>query len=241
MILVVGETYDSLLGLRACMDEVDAIPSLILDLPSMKGKIGKAEVVAITGGTSDYLSLASTLKAINMFHPSAVFCLGEATSLSTLLRVGDIVIGNRSFCHGISFDAFGLAYGVIPGLKGYYYSDLNLARMAEAIGLKMKGVTVTRGDILSGEKKIVDQEDLSSMILRRYASFGRLVAYDCATAGSAIACTIEKVPFLPIRAITYVPAEGADGLMRERRMALLANEKCGKIIASMIKEGGLDA
>jgi hypothetical protein len=47
MILVVGETYDSLLGLRSLMSEVDAIPSLVLDLPSMKGKIGKEEVIAI--------------------------------------------------------------------------------------------------------------------------------------------------------------------------------------------------
>ena len=240
MILVVGETYDSLLGLRSMMDEVEAIPSLVLDFPSMRGRIGSEEVVAVTGGTSDYFSLMSTSKAIQLYRPRAVFSLGEASSLSHMLHIKDIVIGNRVFVHGVNFDAYGLAYGAIPGLKPHYYSDIELARKAEEIGSRLPEVTVTRGDILSGEKKIVDQEEMSSLILRRYASAGRLLAYDCSTAGSAIACEIEKIPFLPLRAITYDPTEGEDGLMRERRMSLLGNVNAGTLLAHLIKEGGLD-
>ena len=241
MILVVGETYDSLLGLRSLMKDVEAIPSLTLDLPNMKGRVGGEEVVAITGGTSDYLSLLSTVKAIQTYHPRAVFSIGEATSLSTLLHVGDIIIGNRIFLHGVNFDAYGLAYGVIPGFKPYFYSDLDMARRAEEIGQKISDITVTRGDILSGEKKIIDQEELSAMILRRYASVGRLLAYDCVTAGSAIACANEKIPYLPLRAITYVPTEGEDGLMRERRISLESNVDVAKLLVALVKEGGFGA
>ena len=241
MILVVGETYDSLLGLRSLLSEVDAIPSLTLDLPSMKGKIGDEEVVAITGGTSNYLSLASTLKAILLYHPRAVFSIGEASSLSPLLHVGDIVIGNRVYLHGVNFDAYGLAYGTIPGFKEYFYTDIQLARIAEEIGLKIHDITVSRGDILSGEKKIIDQEEFSSLILRRYASMGRLIAYDCVSAGSAIACANEKIPYLPLRAVTYVPQEGEDGLMRERRISLESNVNVAKLLVAIIKEGGLPA
>ena len=241
MILVVGETYDSLLGLRSLMSEVDAIPSLVLDLPSMKGKIGKEEVIAITGGTSNYLSLLSTSKAIDKYQPKAVFSLGEASALSQLLHIGDIIVGNRLFLHGVNFEAYGLAYGTIPGFKPHFYSDLTLARIAEEIGLKMHGITVTRGDILSGEKKITDQREFSTLILRRYASSGHLLAYDCCSTGSAIACANAKIPYLPLRAVTYIPTEGEDGLMRERRMSLQSNLDVAKLLVRLVREGGLES
>lgn len=241
MILVVGETYDSLLGLRSLLKDVEAIPSLVLDLPAMRGRIGGEEVVAITGGTSDYLSLLSTAKAIDAYHPRAVFSIGEATALSTLLHVGDIIIGNRIFLHGVNFVAYGLAYGTIPGFQPYFFSDIDLARKAEEIGQNVSGITVTRGDILSGEKKIIDQVELSALVLRRYASSGRLLAYDCVSAGSAIACANEKIPYLPLRAITYLPVEGEDGLMRERRISLQSNVDVAKLLVALVKEGGLSA
>lgn len=241
MILVVGETYDSLLGLRALLSDVEAIPSLVLDLPAMKGRIGGEELVAITGGTTNYLSLLSTSKAIDKYHPRAVFSIGEATSLSTLLHIGDIVIANRCYLHGVNFNAHGLVYGVIPGLPQFYYSDINLARRAEEIGQKISGITVSRGDVLSGEKKIIDQEEMSALILRRYASSGHLLAYDCCSAGSAIACINEKIPYLPLRAVTYLPVEGEDGLMRERRLSLQSNIDVAKLLVALVKEGGFEA
>ena len=240
MILIVGETYDSLLGLRNLLDEVEAIPPLTLDLPSMKGKLQGEEIVAITGGTSNYLSLLSTARAIDLYHPRAVFSMGEATSLSPLLHLGDIVIGNRIYLHGVNFDAYGLPYGAIPGFKPYFYSDIDLARKAEEMGLSISDITVIRGDVLSGEKKIVEQEELSALLLRRYASSGHLAAYDCMSAGCVIACANAKIPYLPLRAITYLPMEGEDGLMRERRISLTSNVNVAKLLVALIKEGGLE-
>ena len=235
MILVVGETYDSLLGLRSLLGKTDGIEPLVNDLPGFIGKFGEEEIVAVTGGTSDYLSLLSTEKAILLYKPRLVVCLGEATSLSPLLKLGDIVIGNRLYIHGVNFGATGLPYGSIPGFKSFFFSDINFARKAEDVALKHTALRAIRGDVLSGEKKIVEQDEFTSILLRRYASSAHLLCYDCTSGGVALACQVEKIPFLPLKAITYLPLEGEEGMLKERRIALTANEGCARLLLEILR------
>lgn len=236
MILVLGETYDALLGVRALLGESDASPSMANNMPAFQGKAFGEDLIGITCGSSDYLSLMVASKAINRYHPDLVIHLGESSALSPRLKVGDIVVGNRIFLHGVNFIEQGLPYGAIPGYQPYFYSDIALARLAENVGVRMPTLRVLRGDILSGEKKIIDQEEFAAILLRRYASSGHLLAYDLTSGGIALACTEEKVPFLPIKAITYVPLEGQEGLMKERRMSLSGNENVARLLFAVLKE-----
>ena len=239
MIGVIGETYDSLLGLRVLMDNHGADEaSLVMDLPVFKGEIYGQEVLCCAGGTSNYLSLASCLKVIDKYHPEAVFVIGEASALSPLLHIGNVVGANRVYIHGANFHALGLPYGTIPGFDPYFFSSIELARQFDDIARDISDVSYGRGDIISGEKKITDQEEFTSIILRRYASKTHLRSYDCNSAGVAMACKLSNVPFLPLRAITYLPMEGSDGLLRERRIALEANDYVAALIAGYCKAKG---
>ena len=235
MILVVGETYDSLLGLRTLLGSSDGIEPVVNDLPGFIGKLGEEDVVGLTGGTSDYLSLVSTTKAILRYKPRLVVAFGESSSLSPLLNLGDIVIGNRCFIHGINFAATGLPYGAIPGFKSFFFSDIDFARKAEEVALKHTTFHAIRGDILSGERKIVDQEEFTTILLRHYASSAHILSYDCTSGGIALACQIEKIPFLPLRAVTYLPLDGDEGVFRERRVALKGNEDAAKLLAEILR------
>lgn len=236
MIAVLGETYDSLLGLRKAMDGgvSEDRPSLVLDLPVFQGKIRGADVICVTSGTTNYLSLSSALLTIEHYHPEMIFVIGEASALSPLLHLGDIVIGNRIYVHGVNFHSQGLPYGTIPGLQPFIYSSIELARKMEELSSAMGSVSLMRGDIISGEKKVVDQEEFVSMVLRRYASKNHLAGYDCTSGGVAIACEIKKVPFLPLRAVTYVPYEGEDGQLKERRMSLVGNASVATLLRAFI-------
>lgn len=239
MILVIGETYDSLLGLRSLLGETDGIEPLVNDLPGFIGKLHNEDVVAITGGTSDYLSAISTTKAILRYKPRAVFSFGESSAISPLLKLGDLVIGNRVYIHGVNFGATGLDYGAIPGFKPYLFSDIDLARKMENLSIRQTTITATRGDILSGEKKIVDQDEFATIWLRRYSKSGHLLCYDCNSGGVALSCHIEKVPFLPLKAITYLPVEGDEGVFKERRIALRANVDAAKLLVEFHKREGV--
>ena len=236
MIAILGETYDSLLGLRKSMDHgySEDEPSLVLDLPIFKGHIQGREVVCVTSGTTNYLSLASALSTIEKYHPSEMFVLGEASALSPLLHLGDIVIGNRVFIHGVNFHSQGLAYGTIPGFQPFIYSSIELARTMEGLSASMGDIALMRGDIISGEKKIVDQEEFTSMILRRYAGKNHLCGYDCNSGGVALACQMRSIPFLPLRAVTYIPYEGEDGQIKERRMSLVGNASVATLLRAYL-------
>lgn len=236
MILVLGETYDALLGVRALLGETIASPAMANDMPAFKGEAFGEEVIGITCGSTDYLSLLVASKAIMLYKPDLVISLGESAALSPRLRLGDIVIGNRVFFHGVNFIEQGLPYGAIPGYQPHFYSDIGLARLAEGVGVRMPTLRVLRGDILSGEKKIVDQEEFASILLRRYASMGHLLCYDLNSAGIALACKDGNVPYLPLKAITYVPLEGQEGVLRERRISLTANEEVARLLFAILKE-----
>ncbi len=236
MIAVFGETYDSLLGLRKIMDGGVSRdePSLVLDLPIFKGRIQGHEVICVTSGTTNYLSLASALLTIEKYHPSEAFVLGETSALSPLLHLGDIVIGNRIFIHGVNFHSQGLPYGTIPGFQPFIYSSIDLARTMESLSSSMSDISLMRGDIISGEKKIVDQEEFVSLVLRRYAGKNHLCGYDCNSGGVAIACEMKKIPFLPLRAVTYIPYEGEDGQLMERRMSLVGNASVATLLRAYL-------
>lgn len=236
MILVLGETYDSLLGLHSLIGKSDGIESLVNDLPGFIGEYNGEPIVGVSSGTSDYLSAISTTKAIERYKPRMIFSLGESSSISSLLKLGDLVIGNRIFIHGVNFASSGVAYGAIPGFNPHYFSDITLARIAEETAMGMGEIRATRGDILSGEKKIVDQEEFTSIFLRHYGSMGHLLCYDCTSGGVALASTIAKVPFLPIKAITYLPLEGEEGVLKERRISLNANINAAKLILEILKQ-----
>ena len=236
MILVFGETYDSLLGLRALLGETVASPSMANNMPAFEGEAFGEKILGITCGSSNYLSLLVAEKAILSYKPDLVVSLGEASSLSPRLKLGDIVVGNRLYFRGVDFTEQGLPYGAIPGYAAYFFSDIDAARNAESIGTKMPSLRVLRGDILSGEKKIVEQEEFASQLLAHYASNSHMLAYDCNSAGIALACKEENVPYLPLRSITYLPLEGDEGALRERRMSLQANQDSARLLLAFLKE-----
>ena len=238
MILVIGETYDSLLGLRSLLGESDGIEPLVNDLPGFIGKLNGEDIVGVTGGTSNYLASISTTKAILRYHPRLVVSFGETSAISPLLKLGDLVIGNRLYIHGINFAATGLPYGAIPGFQPYFFSDIDFARKVETIALKHTTLRATRGDILSGDKKIVEQEEFTNIWLSHYSSSGHLIAYDCTSGGIALSCQIEKVPYLPLKAVTYLPLEGDEGVFKERRIALSGNADAAKLLYELLKRVG---
>lgn len=141
-----------------------------------------------------------------------VICAGAAGGLSSLLAVGDIVIGPETVEYDIR-NHFGP-----PLLPKFAASESTLRHYQEQVANTSWDFNVHFGVIASGDQDVVDEE-VQRVIIERTGA----VAVAWEGAGGAKACKFSDVPFVEIRGISDVADSSAPSDFVENLPCVMSN------------------
>ncbi|MBE6598069.1 MAG: 5'-methylthioadenosine/adenosylhomocysteine nucleosidase [Ruminococcaceae bacterium] len=201
------------LGIIGAMKiEVDAIAAALTEkkteicggIEYITGKIGECEVVCAVCGVGKVFAAMCAQAMIIRFAPDAVVNTGVGGSLTRELSIGDIAVSSTVVQHDMDTSALGDPVGLISGLDLVHLSaDDELCNKIIAILGKM-GINCRRGTIASGDQFVCDGA-VKAKIVERFSAIA------CEMEGAAIGqvCTVNRVPFCVIRAISDNADTGA--------------------------------
>lgn len=198
------------IAIIAAMDEeVESIKKIMADisvkeiyeLKFITGKINEKAVVLAKSGVGKVNAARTTQVLIYNFDIEYVINVGTAGSLNSNIEIGDLVIAEKLVQHDFDITGFGHEKGYITNIGKYFYSDKSLIEIAKLTIEKMNekfnqhlGIIAT-GDIfvqdMNVKDKIKEEFNADSVEME----------------GAAIAqvCTLDRVPFIVIRAISDKP------------------------------------
>ena len=195
------------IGIIAAMnEEVEAIKKLMIDisieqiyeLQFITGKINEKDIVLVKCGVGKVNAARATQILIDNFDLEYVINVGTAGSLNEEIEIGDIVIAEKLVQHDFDVTAAGREKGYITDTGKYFYSDKSLIEKAiqeiDEDFSQFIGIIAT-GDIFVQDIRVKDG------IVEEFNA-------DCVEMeGAAIAqvCTLDKIPFVVIRAISDKP------------------------------------
>ena len=180
---------------------VDISVKEIYELQFITGKINEKAVVLAKCGVGKVNAARTTQVLIDNFDIEYVINVGTAGSLNSNIEIGDLVIAEKLVQHDFDITGFGHEKGYITNIGKYFYSDESLIEIAKLTIEKMNekfnqhlGIIAT-GDIFVQDMNVKDKikEDFN--------------ADSVEMEGAAIAqvCTLDRVPFIVIRAISDKP------------------------------------
>lgn len=198
-IAIIAAMNEEVESIKKLMDDISV--KEIYDLQFITGKINQKEVVLVKCGVGKVNAARTTQVLIDKFNIEYVINVGTAGSLNDNIEIGDVVIAEKLLQHDFDVTAGGHEKGYISGIGKYFYSDISLTEKAK---ITMKQIneefmqylgTIATGDIF------VQEIDVKNKIKEEFG-------VDCVEMeGAAIAqvCTLDKVPFIVIRAISDKP------------------------------------
>lgn len=204
----------------------NATQHTLSDLIYYSGTLNSKEYIVIKSGIGKVNAARVTQLIIDKLDIEYIVNVGVAGSLNDELEIGDIVIAKELVQHDFDTTAFGDEKGFITGSGKIFSSDLKLVEKYKNNILKYKddykifiGI-IASGDIFCTEK---------SMKEKIHSKFNA----DCVEMeGAAIAqvCTLNKVPFVVIRAISDKP--NGKNQMDYNEFASLAAKRCADLVLS---------
>jgi len=198
------------IGIIAAMDEeIERIKELMKDinikeiyeLQFILGKINEKDIVLVKCGVGKVNAARTTQILIDNFDLEYIINVGTAGGLNEKIEIGDIVIAEKLVQHDFDVTAAGREKGYITDTGKYFYSDKELIKKAkiamQEINERFSSFigTIATGDIFVQDMEVKDR------IKKEFDA-------DCAEMeGAAIAqvCTLDKIPFIVIRAISDKP------------------------------------
>lgn len=226
------------IGIIGAMDiEVQALKKLMDDVKIDKissvdfysGKISGVDTIVAAAGIGKVNAAVCAQTMILKYAPDAVINTGVAGGLSPELGIGDIALAEEVAEHDMDTSAVGDEIGFISGInKVYMECDKKLISLmqsaAENIGLKVR-----RGIIVSGDQFISEQSQRDKIL----ESFDAIAA-EMEGASIGHVCTMNKVPFAVLRAIS--DGANSDSVMDYPAFAKMAAANSIKIITYMLGE-----
>ncbi len=198
------------IGIIAAMDEeIASIKGLMKNIEVQKvyelqfiiGKINNKDVVLVKCGVGKVNAARTTQILIDKFELDYIINVGTAGGLKEEIEIGDIVIADKLVQHDFDITAGGHEKGYISNLGKYFYSDKNLVEKAKITMQKMNEKfnqfigTIATGDIF------VQEVNMKNKIKTKFDA----CCVEMESAAVAQVCTLDKVPFIIIRAISDKP------------------------------------
>jgi adenosylhomocysteine nucleosidase len=195
-----------------------------------QGKIEDRDVVAMPTGVGKARTAASVQFLLDHFPVEAIVFTGVAGAINPDLKIGDIVICQRTVQH--DFDAGGK--GILVDMRTPWFdADPGLvelaARASRDLGL---GDRVRMGVVLTGDQTIIDSQKRKWL----WQNFQG----DCVEmegAATALVCSLNEVPFVLIRAISDFADESAREDFR-RTMSQAAIDSATLVLGMLGKSEG---
>ena len=156
---------------------------------------GNCQVLVILTSKGKVNVAMTVSDMLNDVRPDAVFVIGTASSLTSSMLPGSIIVGSH-FCYYDVCYGIGTDYGRYPSEPSYYHScDRIVSRMIDV------GLFFHQGLVLSGDK-LIDTRPAAKKMLSR---FSKAKAFDMDSTVVAQVCHKNSVPFVSVRVIDDVP------------------------------------
>lgn len=196
LIGIIGALELEIEALKELMD--GARVETVSSVDFYRGSINGREVVVAAAGVGKVNAAVCAQTMILKYSPDLVINIGVAGGLSPELKIGDIAIADAVVEHDMDTTATGEPLGYIYGIEAVEMPcDKKTADMLESAVSSVGDIYVQRGIIASGDQFISTQEQRNKIIY----NFGAIAA-EMEGASIGHVCTMNKVPFAVLRAIS---------------------------------------
>jgi adenosylhomocysteine nucleosidase len=141
-------------------------------------------------------SMVTTL-LISYYNPDIIINIGSAGSISSLLKIKDIIIPNKTSYYDVDVRMFNYSIGQIPKYPRFFFVNAELLVIAKQcihkLNYKFKSGLIVTGDSFVHKKHI---------LLSIIKHFPSAIAIDMESTAIAQVCYNFKKPILIIRAIS---------------------------------------
>ncbi len=172
----------------------------IFDLKFYEGIISNTRCILVKCGVGKVNAARATQILIDHIKIDYIFNVGVAGGISSNLKVGDIVIGERLVQHDFDITAFNHEKGYIPEIGVYINSDEYLYKLANNVLKDEQKMNVFSGVIASGDI-FCTEFNMSKNINKKFNA----LCVEMEGASIAQICYLSHIPFLIIRSISDTP------------------------------------
>lgn len=232
-----GKEDDSMIGIIAAMEEElqllkDALgvaeAEKICGIDFFVGHIEENEIVLSLCGVGKVNSSMAATLLIDHFGVDFIINTGIAGGVCGV-QPRDILIASSLMYHDVDAEAFGYAYGQVPGMPKYYTPSLEYTLQIKKI-LHILGVPYKEGVIYSGDSFIHQLDSLKRV------ETNCICATEMEGASIAQVCVKSSIDFLVIRYISDLvghPSQITDYKSFESEMANRSSEICLEILKKL--------
>ena len=171
------------------------------DLKFYVGDIGNRRFALVLCGMGKVNAARTTQALIDNYHPDYVINCGVAGGISDVVKIGDIVVGEKLVQYDFDLTAFGREKGEVSDKVGkFIHSDKSLVEKAYGIIVRDDSISGVVGTIASADKFMTDPNE-SKQVSQEFN------ADCCEMEGAAVAqvCFLDNVPFIVVRSISDTP------------------------------------
>lgn len=199
------------------------------DLKFHVGDIGNRRFALVLCGMGKVNAARTTQTLIDNYHPDYVINCGVAGGISDVVKIGDIVVGEKLVQYDYDLTAFGRELGEISDKVGkFIHSDKSLVEKAYGVIVRDDSISGIVGTIATADRFVTDPN------LSRKISIG-FGADCCEMEGAAVAqvCFLDNVPFIVIRSISDVPNN--DNKVDFDEFIEMSSENVAKLIVQFVQ------
>lgn len=168
----------------------------IYELEFFEGYIGDINCILVECGIGKVNAARATQVLIDNYDLDYILNIGVAGGVSTDLKVGDIVVGEKLVQHDFDITAFNHEKGYVPNIGSKYINCSEyLINLSKNNALPVKYGVIASGDIFCTDV------NMSNKINTKFDA----LCVEMEGAAIAQVCHLCKVPFLIIRSISDVP------------------------------------
>ena len=227
LIGIIGAMEIEVNVLKNLMDEAKI--EVVSSIEFYRGKINGTDTVVAVAGVGKVNAAVCAEAMILKYAPTCIINVGVAGGLSDDLKIGDIAVATAVAEHDMDTSPIGDPKGFITGINTVYMNtDKRVSDMMYNAVVK-NGLNVKRGVIASGDQFIASDAQRRFIINEFNA-----IAAEMEGASIGHVCTMNKVPFAVLRAISDSADSSSD--MDFPTFAKMAAENSVKIILEFLKD-----
>lgn len=197
----------------------------IYELEFFEGVIENTECVLVECGIGKVNAARCTQVLIDNYDLDYIFNIGVAGGVSSDLKVGDIVVGEKLVQHDFDITAFDHEKGYVPNIGGKFINTSDyLVNLSKKSDISVKYGVIASGDIFCTDI------NMSNKINNKFNA----LCVEMEGAAVAQVCYLCKIPFLIIRSISDVPNN--ENHITFDEFLLDASDKVANYLISMLSK-----
>ncbi|GAB1483046.1 5'-methylthioadenosine/S-adenosylhomocysteine nucleosidase [Treponema sp.] len=235
MIGIIGAMEEEIAILRSALQNIQEVQ--LGPFCFYEGTLDSVSLVLLRCGIGKVNAAVGCALLIERYKPRLIINTGSAGGLDPALQFGDLVVSSGLVYHDVDVTAFSYAYGQVPGQDAIFSPSDELIAAAEgtvetlkANGSLPQDIHMVRGLIGSGDIFLHDPARIAAV----RSHFPTLSAVEMEGAAIAHCCSLFKVPFLVIRALSDIA--GAESPLKFEEFLPIAAKHSSAIVRELIKK-----